>query len=255
MRIKMFEEYGEEYQYYELEKDTYEEERNKFDYVDLTGWEWEKVKSLGLKVVPRSGSVLSILSKKVGDVWTNIFEIVKKDDGWFFCIEVKKTKTLSLSSFNRYITNYTYYKCDQVDGLIEVIKNKGVVNISESSEFFDQSDIDELLDKISLSGITSLTDIEKNKLTLFSEDDREIIQTIEMMGDITAQFKSLRKEIERLRDEGKNPHSLMGEWLGLNDQMRPLEQSFRKWGIDIGDPRLGRMMSKIRPDVYGTQID
>jgi hypothetical protein len=244
----MFEEYGEEYQYYELERDTYEEERNKFDYVDLTGWEWEKVKSLGLKVVPRSGSVLSILSKKVGDEWTNIFEIVKKDDGWFFCIEVKKT-------FNRYVANYTYYKCDQIDGLIELLENKGVVNISESSEFFDQSDIDELLDKISLSGITSLTDIEKNKLTLFSEDDREIIQTIEMMGDITAQFKSLRKEIERLHGEGKNPHSLMGKWLGLNDQMRPLEQTFRKWGIDIGDPRLDRMMSKIRPDVYGTQID
>ena len=176
-------------------------------------------------------------------------EWVKWNDGWR-----RKDDRVPLSKDEIDLINLMSEKKDKYE-ISLFNKNKGVVNISESSEFFDQSDIDELLDKISLSGITSLTDIEKNKLTLFSEDDREIIQTIEMMGDITAQFKSLRKEIERLHDEGNNPHSLMGEWLGLNDQMRPLEQSFRKWGIDIGDPRLGRMMSKIRPDVYGSQID
>ena len=42
------------------------------------------------------------------------------------------------------------------------------------SDFFDDNYIDELLDKISNSGIDSLSDIEKNQLKLFSEDDKEV---------------------------------------------------------------------------------
>ncbi len=130
MRIKMFEEYGTDAQYYEMWWSEYKEEYAKFDFVNLTGWEWDRLKSMNLKVVPRSGCVLSIPSKKVRDEWTHIFEIVKKDDGWFFCIEDFKKRV-----FNRYESEYAYYKCDQIDGLIELLKDKGVVKFPNRRNF------------------------------------------------------------------------------------------------------------------------
>ena len=118
------------------------------------------------------------------------------------------------------------------------------------SEFFDNDYIDTLLDKISDSGIESLSDIEKNQLKLFSEDDIEIIETIEKMADITRQFKEINQKMKDIQSEGGDAKYLMEDWLELNDQLVPLEQSFRKWGIELGDPRLDRLMRKTRPDAY-----
>jgi len=121
------------------------------------------------------------------------------------------------------------------------------------SDFFDSDYIDTLLDKISDSGIDSLSDIEKNQLKLFSEGDKEIIETIEKMADITNQFRELNAEIRRQQDEGiSDGFHLMKDWMELNRQLRPLEASFRKWGIELGDPRLYRLMSKVRPDAYNS---
>lgn len=118
------------------------------------------------------------------------------------------------------------------------------------SEFFDNDYIDTLLDKISDSGIESLSDIEKNQLKLFSEDDIEIIETIEKMADITRQFKEINRKMKDIQSEGGDAKYLMEDWLELNNQLVPLEQSFRKWGIELGDPRLDRLMRKTRPDAY-----
>jgi hypothetical protein len=116
--------------------------------------------------------------------------------------------------------------------------------------------VDDLLDKISSSGINSLSDIEKNRLTLFSEKDKEIIKIIEEMGDITNEFRELNKKMNKLSSEGKTKeaHSLMSYWLELNDKLRPLEQSFRKWGIELGDERLDNLMRKVRPDSYNRGV-
>jgi len=121
------------------------------------------------------------------------------------------------------------------------------------SDFFDSDYIDTLLDKISDSGIDSLSDIEKNQLKLFSEGDKEIIETIEKMADITNQFRELNAEIRRQQDEGiSDGFHLMKDWMELNRQLRPLEASFKRWGIELGDPRLYRLMSKVRPDAYNS---
>lgn len=121
----------------------------------------------------------------------------------------------------------------------------------EKSDFIDKDDVDELLDKISSSGITSLSDIDKNRLTLFSEGDKEIIETIEKMADITLKFKELNKKIKELSENGGDGFNLFKkEWGPLNDKLRPLEQSFRKWGIELGDYRLDKLMRKVRPDAY-----
>lgn len=124
------------------------------------------------------------------------------------------------------------------------------------SKFVSKDEVDELLDKISSSGITSLTDIDKNRLTLFNEGDKEIINIIDKMGDLTLQFKALNKEMNRLSSEGKNKeaHSLMTHWMELNDKLRPLEQSFRKWGIELGDERLSLLMKRERPDAYNSEL-
>src|ERR1035437_7141953 len=123
------------------------------------------------------------------------------------------------------------------------------------STFVSKEEVDILLDKISQSGITSLSDIEKNRLTLFSEQDREIIDTIEKMGDLTRKFKEVNAEMRRCQDSGESDgFHLMDDWLKLNNQLRPLQASFRKWGIELGDERLTNLMRKQRPDVYNTNI-
>ncbi len=77
------------------------------------------------------------------------------------------------------------------------------------------------------------------------------------MGDITNEFRELNQRMNKLSSEGKSEqaHSLMGYWMQLNDKLRPLEQSFRKWGIELGDERLYRLMKKIRPDAYNNNVD
>jgi hypothetical protein len=91
----------------------------------------------------------------------------------------------------------------------------------KESVFVSKDEVDELLDKISSSGINSLSDIEKNRLTLFSEKDKEIIKIIEEMGDITNEFRELNKKMNKLSSEGKNKeaHSLMRYWIELNDRV------------------------------------
>jgi hypothetical protein len=120
------------------------------------------------------------------------------------------------------------------------------------SLFVTEEEVDKLLDKISKSGITSLNDIEINRLDLFTKEDKEVIKIIEEMGDITVKFKNLNKKMNRLSSEGKSDeaYKLMGYWMELNDQLRPLEASFRKWGIELGDERLYNLMKKVRPDAY-----
>lgn len=131
------------------------------------------------------------------------------------------------------------------------MKHIKTFKLFESSTFFDKIYIDELLDKISDSGIDSLSDIEKNQLILFSEDDKEVIETIEKMGDLTNRFREINAEMKRCQDSGESDgFHLMSDWMELNKQLRPLEQSFRKWGIELGDPRLDQLMRKIRPDAY-----
>jgi len=127
----------------------------------------------------------------------------------------------------------------------------------KESVFVTKEEIDALLDKISLSGIRSLSDIEKNRLLLFSTEDKEIIRTIEAMGDITNEFKALNQRMKKLSSEGKGEQarSLMGYWIKLNDEMTSLEHLFRKWGIELGDPRLFRLMKELRPDAYNNVID
>lgn len=123
------------------------------------------------------------------------------------------------------------------------------------SDFFDSDYIDTLLDKISDSGIDSLSDIEKNQLKLFSEDDKEIIETIEKMGDITREFKELNQKMKDIQSNGGDAKYLMKNWLELNSQLVPLEQSFKKWGIELGDSRLDRLMRRTRPDAYNNILE
>jgi len=124
------------------------------------------------------------------------------------------------------------------------------------SAFVSEEEVDELLDKISKYNITSLSDVEKNRLVLFSERDKEIIDTIEKMADITNNFKKINAEMRRCQDSGESDgFHLMEDWLKLNNELRPLEASFKKWGIELGDYRLSSLMKKQRPDAYGAVLE
>jgi len=121
------------------------------------------------------------------------------------------------------------------------------------SEFVSKEDIDILLDKINDSGIESLTDIDKNRLTIFNSKDKEIISIIDKMGDVTLQFKQLNKRIDQLNKEGQSDESynlFKNNWNKLNDEMVKLEREIESYGIQLGDHRLSKLMSKERPDAY-----
>ena len=136
------------------------------------------------------------------------------------------------------------------------MKNLKSFKYFKESVFVTKDEVDELLDKISDSGITSLSDIERNRLTLFSEDDKEIIKIIEEMGDITKEFIEVNNKISKLMSEHKDEEarSFMDQWDSLDKKMTVLENSFKKWGIELGDERLSNLIRKIRPDVYNKEV-
>ena len=136
------------------------------------------------------------------------------------------------------------------------MKNLKSFKYFKESVFVTKDEVDELLDKINDSGISSLSDIERNRLTLFSEEDKEIIKIIEEMGDITTQFIEVNRQISKLMSEHKDEEarSFMDQWDSLDKKMTVLENSFKKWGIELGDERLSNLIRKIRPDVYNKEV-
>ena len=130
--------------------------------------------------------------------------------------------------------------------------------IFEKSKFVEVDEFNELLDKINDGGITSLTDIEKKRLDLFSMDDEPILDVIDRMGDLTAQFKIINKKLKDLQSQGKivdAKNLFRDEWGPLNNEMMKLEKIIQEYGIDLGDETFMSMMSKNRADVYGYDPD
>ena len=130
--------------------------------------------------------------------------------------------------------------------------------IFEKSNFVDTDEFNTLLDKINDKGLTSLTDIEKKRLDLFSMDDEPILDLIDRMGDLTAEFKMVNKKIKQLSDEGKTVEAknlFRDQWDPMNDEMIKLEREIKSYGIEVGDETFMSMMNKHRSDVYGYDPD
>lgn len=130
--------------------------------------------------------------------------------------------------------------------------------IFEKSKFVETDEFNELLDKINDTGITSLTDIEKKRLDLFSMDDEPILDLIDRMGDLTAEFKIINKKIKQLSDEGKTVEAknlFRDKWSLMNDEMIKLEREIKSYGIEVGDETFMSLMNKHRSDVYGYDVD
>ena len=130
--------------------------------------------------------------------------------------------------------------------------------IFEKSKFVEVDEFNELLDKINDTGLTSLTDIEKKRLDLFSMDDEPILDLIDRMGDLTTEFKMVNKKIKQLSDEGKSVEAknlFRDQWEPMNDEMIKLEREIKSYGIEVGDETFMSMMNKHRGDVYGYDPD
>ena len=141
---------------------------------------------------------------------------------------------------------------------MKLLKFNQFNQIFEKSKFVDTDEFNTLLDKINDGGITSLTDIEKKRLDLFSMNDEPILDIIDRMGDLTAQFKEINKRLSNLSSQGKNEEAqkiFRDEWGPLNDEMMKLERIIQEYGIDLGDETFMSMMNKNRSDVYGYDPD
>ena len=89
-------------------------------------------------------------------------------------------------------------------------------------------------------------------------DDEPILDIIDRMGDLTAQFKEINKRLSNLSSQGKNEEAqkiFRDEWGPLNDEMMKLERIIQEYGIDLGDETFMSMMNKNRSDVYGYDPD
>lgn len=137
----------------------------------------------------------------------------------------------------------------------ESIKNFTQFNqIFESSKFIDQEEFDSLLDKIGDEGMQSLSDIEKKRLNLFSQDDKPIYDLIDQMADITLRFKDINQRMDDLTDAGKSDEAqkiFKDEWQRANDEIIIIEREIESYGIELGDRTFDMMMKKHRPDAYG----
>lgn len=141
---------------------------------------------------------------------------------------------------------------------MKLLKFNQFNQIFEKSKFVDTDEFNDLLDKINDGGITSLTDIEKKRLDLFSMDDEPILDLIERMGDLTAEFKIVNKKLKDLQAQGKivdAKNLFRDEWGPLNEEMMKLERIIQEYGIDLGDETFMSMMNKNRADVYGYDPD
>ena len=130
--------------------------------------------------------------------------------------------------------------------------------IFEKSKFVDTDEFNTLLDKINDGGITSLTDIEKKRLDLFSMDDEPILDIIDRMGDLSTQFKEINIKLKDLNNQGKHEEAqkiFRDEWGPLNGEMSKLEKEIESYGIELGDEILRNLMNKNRADVYGYDPD
>ena len=130
--------------------------------------------------------------------------------------------------------------------------------IFEKSNFVDTDEFNTLLDKINDGGLTSLTDIEKKRLDLFSMDDEPILDIIDRMADLTSEFKMVNKKIKQLSDEGKTVEAknlFRDKCSPMNDEMIKLEREIKSYGIEVGDETFMSLMNKHRSDVYGYDVD
>lgn len=126
--------------------------------------------------------------------------------------------------------------------------------VFESSKFIDQEEFDSLLDKIGDEGMQSLSEIEKKRLNLFSQDDKPIYDLIDQMADITLKFKDINKRIDDLTDAGKSDEAhkiFKDEWQRTNDEIIIIEREIESYGIELGDQTFAMIMKKHRPDAYG----
>ena len=71
------------------------------------------------------------LDIKLGDIYHNhFFHITKMEDEWFYVFAVKKEFDQRRAEIARndpswmWVERYYYYKCDQIEGLVEFIKKK-----------------------------------------------------------------------------------------------------------------------------------
>ena len=125
--------------------------------------------------------------------------------------------------------------------------------IFEKSKFVDDDEFDELLDKINDTGITSLTDIEKKRLDLFSMDDEPILGLIDRMAEISVEMRRIKKIIEDLKDQGKSEELekvFRDDWEPLDTEITKLENIIEEYGIDLDDETLMSMMNK-QGQLYG----
>jgi len=125
--------------------------------------------------------------------------------------------------------------------------------IFEKSKFVDDDEFNELLDKINDTGITSLTDIEKKRLDLFSMDDEPILDVIDRMAELNVELRKIKKRLDDLWSKEKDDEAqemFKDKWESLDNEITKLEDTIEEYGIDLENETLMSMMNK-QGELYG----
>lgn len=82
-----------------------------------------------------------------------------------------------------------------------------------------------------------MTDVDKKRLEQNSNDDKDIIEIINKIADITIEFKTLNSRINSLKkkDSVQSYELFKSEWAPLNAKISKLERELEKsYGIILG---------------------
>jgi predicted kinase len=163
--------------------------------------------------------------------------------------------------WNRYNKAPKYYKI--IDGDMYKKRGNKWVSLSdkrivvESSKYYDEDDLNKVLDKISKSGMNSLTDIEKNILSSISSSDERINDIIRLMSECSRKCKHYM-ELMRNNEDGslESNKRYLDEWAKYSRELSRYEHMLKdRFGLNLTDYKLNNESVKVGTEMHAFDMD
>lgn len=125
------------------------------------------------------------------------------------------------------------------------------------SYFVSDEDSNEILDKISKSGIESISLKDRNILKQYSEDDVDIKEIIKSLVESIVELEKVNIEIRSFNNEyDKVKNILKDKWKPLNDKISKLENSLiSEFGILPEDSKIMKYVEDNFSESYQLFLD
>jgi uncharacterized coiled-coil DUF342 family protein len=131
-----------------------------------------------------------------------------------------------------------------------------------NSDYVSDAQVDDILDRTKGK---NLTDIEKNRMSLYSKGDDEISELLEeLVNSVNTHFdlsKDIKEKVEKFKNQNKENINML-DLLKMFNEMKKLaddanndimeiSDKLSKYGIDIKDDRVEKYIKKYNSDFQG----